>query len=624
MNRYLKSHDFPQDLRTMSYDDLELLTYEIRDFLVEEVSKTGGHLSSNLGIVELSIALHRCFNTPEDKLVWDVGHQTYVHKMLTGRLEGFDSLRQLGGMSGFPKVSESEYDIFDTGHSSTSLSLALGLASARDLSGDNYNVVSVIGDGALTGGLAFEALNNVGNSDTKMIIVLNDNGMSISPNTGGLSKHLGKLRGSRKYISMKAQIKKNISQIPVIGEEVIAGMQHLRDSIKYAVIDGVLFEALGIKYFGPVDGHDIRELCETFELAKDVKGPVLIHAITKKGKGYSKAETNPNVFHGIGPFDMETGQIRKKSSKPSYSNITGEKLIELAEQNDKIAVVSAAMLEGTGLEKFSRRFPKRSFDVGIAEGHGVTFAAGLAKAGMKPFVAIYSTFLQRAYDQIVEDICLQKLPVVLCIDRAGIVGADGETHHGIFDISYLKHIPNLTIMAPKDGMELKQMLLKASEMDTPCAIRYPRGTAPELEEDLPEINKIETGKAQRIKNGNKVDIWAAGAMVEKAVKAAEILSEHDIDTGVVNMRFLKPLDREMLESSAASSEIIVVLEDNVSSGGIGEEICSILSNKKIRTLGIGWPDRFIEHGTCDELYEKYHMDPKSIAERILKELEKQT
>ncbi|HIT99795.1 MAG TPA: 1-deoxy-D-xylulose-5-phosphate synthase [Candidatus Copromorpha excrementavium] len=618
MNKYLESHDFPDDLRKMDYDDLELLTYEIRDFLVEEVSKSGGHLSSNLGVVELSIALHRAFDTPKDKLIWDVGHQTYVHKILTGRAQRFDSLRKFGGMSGFPKMSESKFDIFDTGHSSTSLSLGLGLAVARDLSGEDYNVITVIGDGAMTGGLAFEALNNAGNIDTNMIVVLNDNGMSISPNTGGLSKYLGRLRSSRKYISMKAQIKKNVSRVPLIGEGMVAGMQHARDSIKYAVIDGVLFEELGFRYFGPVDGHDIKEMCETFELAKEAEGPVLIHVMTQKGRGYSKAENNPNVFHGIGPFDMETGQPLKKSSIPYYSGVFGNKLIQMAEQNEKIVAVSAAMFEGTGLEKFSREYPKRAFDVGIAEGHAVTFSAGLAKAGMKPFVAVYSTFLQRAYDEIMEDVCLQKLPVVFCIDRAGIVGADGETHHGIFDLSYLKHMPNLTVMAPKDGRELEAMMEFAAEAEGPCAIRYPRGEA----ENFGTDSVIEAGRAEVIREGKDTEIWAIGAMVKKALDAADILEDKGISAGVVNMRFLKPFDLSLLRGSADRFKLIFTLEDNVVSGGAGEEINNLLSDKDVKVLNIGWPDKFIEHGSCEELYEKYGMDANSIAERIAEKFER--
>lgn len=620
MNRYIAGLDLPADLKNMEYDQLELLSYEIRDFIIEHVSKTGGHLSSNLGAVELSIALHRTFDPPEDKLIWDVGHQTYVHKILTGRADRFPTMRQMGGMSGFPKSSESPYDIFDTGHSSTSISLGLGMAAARDLSGGKYQVVSIIGDGAMTGGLAFEALNNAGNMNTKLIIVLNDNGMSISHNTGGISKHLGKLRSSRKYISMKAQIKKNVSKVPWIGEGVVAGMQHARDSIKYAVIDGVLFEELGIKYFGPIDGHDIREMCEAFQMAKTAEGPVFIHVITKKGKGYSLAEERPNIFHGVGPFDMKTGEMIKKSGQLSYSEVFGNKLTEMAEKDNRIVAVSAAMMEGTGLSGFSGKFPERAFDVGIAEGHAVTFSAGLAKAGLKPFVAIYSTFLQRAYDQIMEDICLQNLPVVLCVDRAGIVGADGETHHGIFDLSYLSHMPNMTVMAPKDGSELESMMELAAGLDGPCAIRYPKGSAASIGYD----KQLEPGKACRLRKGSDLDIWAIGAMTSKALEAADILEGRGISAGVVNAAFLCPLDTDMLNDAATEVAFVATVEDNVLPGGFGEKINSILVNSNVKTVNIGWPSRFIEHGTCEELYSKYGLDSASIAERIVQEFEKKT
>lgn len=618
MNKYLAEMNLPEDIKSLDYDQLELLTYEIRDFLVEEVSATGGHLSSNLGAVELSIALHKTFNAPKDKLIWDVGHQTYVHKILTGRAGRFPTLRQLGGMSGFPKSAESPYDVFDTGHSSSSISLALGMAAARDIKGEDYNVVAVIGDGAMTGGLAFEAINNLDTLKSKLLIILNDNGMSISHNTGGMSKHLSRLRSSRKYISMKAQIKKNVSKVPIIGEGVVAGMQHARDTIKYAMLDGAIFESLGLKYFGPIDGHNIREMCETFRMARDNDGPVLVHVITKKGKGYTKAEEKPNIFHGIGPFDMDTGELKKKSESPSYSAIFGSTLSGLAKEDNRIAAVSAAMIEGTGLAEFKKEFPERTFDVGIAEGHAAAFAAGLAKAGMKPFVAIYSTFLQRAYDQIVEDICLQKLPVVLCIDRAGIVGADGETHHGIFDLSYLKHIPNMTVLAPQDGKELEAMLKWAAEYDGPCAIRYPRGAAPCLPSPAAPLSR---GKARRVREGDHVDIWALGAMVEKALEASDILKKRGIEAGVVNATFLKPLDTEMLAESAALHKLIVTAEDNVLYGGMGEAINSFLSCSTVNIMNIGWPDSFIEHGTCSQLYKKYAMDGESIAERIIKKLE---
>lgn len=620
MNKYLEKHQFPQDLKKMDFPELELLSYEIRDFLVEEVSKTGGHLASNLGAVELSIALHKVFDSPTDKLIWDVGHQTYVHKILTGRAKDFPGLRQMNGMSGFPKVKESPHDIFDTGHSSTSISLGLGMAAARDIKGENYNVVSIIGDGAMTGGIAFEALNNVGGLKSKLIVILNDNEMSISANTGGFSKYFGKLRGSNKYLSMKSKIKKNVSKVPVIGEGMIAGMKHARDSIKYAMIDGIMFEELGFKYFGPVDGHNIQELCETLEIAKDYHKPVFIHVITKKGKGYSKAEERPDKFHGIGAFDMDTGEPVKKSDKPSYSKIMGNKLTEMASRNDKIIAVSAAMVDGTGLDGFEKTYPDRIFDVGIAEGHAVTFAAGLAKAGLKPYVAVYSTFLQRAYDQIVEDVCLQNLPVVFCIDRAGIVGADGETHHGIFDISYLRHIPNLTIMAPKDGAELEAMLEYSATLGGPCVIRYPRGTA----HDIGKPTKIQSGKAHQIKRGQDIEIWAVGTMSDIAVKTAELLKTDGISASVINTGFIKPLDTDKLHKSSEKFPLLVTIEDNVIAGGIGELIKDTVADSNVKVINIGWPDSFIEHGTSEQLYAKYGMDPASIAERIKRELERQT
>lgn len=618
MNKYLMKHRFPDDLKKMDNDELELLSYEIRDFLVEEVSKTGGHLASNLGAVELSIALHKVFDSPKDKLIWDVGHQTYVHKILTGRADKFPGLRQLNGLSGFPKSKESPHDIFDTGHSSTSISLGLGMAAARDVKGEDYNVISIIGDGAMTGGVAFEALNNVASLNSKMIVILNDNEMSISKNTGGFSKYLGRLRGSDKYLSMKSQIKKNVSKVPVIGEGMITGLKNARKSIKYAMIDGIIFEELGFKYFGPVDGHDINELCETLELAKEYKKPVFIHVITKKGKGYSKSEERPDIFHGIGPFDMDTGIPIKTSDKPSYSKVFGNKLTKMADEDDRIVAISAAMIDGTGLDSFKEKHPDKIFDVGIAEGHAVTFAAGLAKAGLKPYFAVYSTFLQRAYDEIIEDVCLQNLPVVFCIDRAGIVGADGETHHGIFDLSYLRHIPNMTIMAPKDGAELEAMLEFSKTIDGPCAIRYPRGSAA----DIGKPNKITLGKSHQLKRGTDVEIWSVGTMADKVIKAADILKAKGISASIINTEFIKPLDTDRLKKSAEKYPLIVTVEDNVVSGGIGEGIKDIVSLKDVKVINIGWPDDFIEHGTSDELYAKHGMDPRSIAERIIKELER--
>ncbi|MBR0457546.1 MAG: 1-deoxy-D-xylulose-5-phosphate synthase [Firmicutes bacterium] len=612
MSKFLTEHNFPDDLRNMDYDQLELLSYELRDFLLESVSKTGGHLASNLGIVELTIALHRCFDTPKDKIIWDVGHQSYIHKILTGRMDAFDTLRKYGGISGFPKACESEYDVFDTGHSSTSISLGLGLAAARDLNGEDYKVVSVIGDGAMTGGLAFEALNNAGSMQTNLIVVLNDNGMSISKNIGGLSGSLGRITSTDKYLHMKTKVKKGISKVPVIGESMVSGIHHAKENIKYAVIDGILFEELGFKYIGPVDGHDIKELCETLESAKSLKGPVLVHAVTCKGKGYSHAEKRPHKYHGIGAFDLDTGAAISKSSGKSYSAVFGDKLTEMAAEDDRIIGITAAMTEGVGLEGFLKKYPERFFDVGIAEAHGVTFAAGLAKAGRRPYVAVYSSFLQRAYDQMLEDVCLQNLPVTFCIDRAGAVGADGETHHGLFDIAYLRSMPNMTVFAPKDGPELEAMLELSLKIDGPCAIRYPRGTAADLHTACADT----PGKAVRMKEGNDVDLWSVGNMTEHALAAAEILQAEGIHAGVVNMASIKPLDVDMLQASASTVPLIVTIEDGIVSGGIGEAIKACISQQNNKVINLGWPDQFIEHGTQIELYEKYGLDARSIAETV--------
>lgn len=596
----------------MDYDQLELLSYELRDFLVESVSKTGGHLASNLGIVELTIALHRCFDTPKDKIIWDVGHQSYVHKILTGRMEDFGSLRKYGGISGFPKTCESEYDVFDTGHSSTSISLGLGLAAARDLKGEDYKVVSVIGDGAMTGGLAYEALNNAGSMNTNILVVLNDNGMSISRNIGGLSGSLGRITSTDKYTHMKTKVKKGLSKVPVVGESVISGLHNAKEDIKYAVIDGILFEELGFKYIGPVDGHDIKELCSTLERAGKLSGPVLVHAVTQKGRGYSKAEKRPNVYHGIGAFDIDTGKPRKRSGGPSYSAVFGGKLTEMADRDERICAISAAMTDGVGLEGFCKSYPKRFFDVGIAEGHSVTFSAGLAKAGMRPYVAVYSSFLQRAYDQILEDVCLQNLPVTFCIDRAGVVGADGETHHGLFDLIYLRSMPNMTVFAPKDGPELEAMLERSLQIDGPCAIRYPRGVAIDLGLD----NAADTGKAFRLRDGGDADIWAVGSMVKTALDAANCLAPEGIRAGVVNVSCVNPLDEALLKEAAGAAPLIVTAEDGIVTGGVGEAIKAMTADSGAKVLNLGWPDRFIEHGTQEELYRKYGLDADSIADVI--------
>lgn len=613
MIKDLKSYNFPDDLKDMTLDELELLTYKIREFLIDSVSKTGGHVASNLGIVELTIALHKAFDSPKDKIIWDVGHQSYVHKVLTGRADQFDSLRQMNGMSGFPKAKESEHDVFDTGHSSTSISAAAGYAAARDIRGEDYNVVAVIGDGSMTGGMAFEAMNNIGSANTHLIVVLNDNGMSISKNIGGLSQHLTRLRTSEEYQRTKKNIKDRIKHIPKVGVELSSSIGKAKDKIKYALISGgVIFEELGFTYIGPIDGHNIKETLDALELAKHAEGPVLIHAITKKGKGYLTAEKHPNKFHGIGPFNPETGQVLAKSSV-SYSKVFGDTLYKMAETDKSLTAICAAMSEATGLGPFSEAYPKRFFDVGIAEAHAVTFAAGLAKGGMKPYVAIYSSFLQRAYDQMIEDVCLQNLPVVFGIDRAGIVGADGETHHGLFDIAYLSTMPNMKILTPKDGNQLAAMIRYSKDTEGPLAIRYPRGgcsfdTEYEMEYD---------GKSIRLAEGKDLDIWAVGHMTDTALRVREMLIAKNIYAGVVDVTCCKPIDLSVLHEDINT---IYTIEDGYIKGGFGQNLSGLLHDKDIITLG--WPDKFIEHGTCEQLYKKYGLDAESISERISEDFER--
>lgn len=617
MKKTILDYQFPEDLKTMSERDLELLTYEIRDFLIEKVSKNGGHLASNLGVVELTIALHRVFDSPKDKMVWDVGHQSYVHKILTGRAACFDGLRCLNGISGFPKREESVHDMFDTGHSSNSISAAMGYAAARDLDGDDYNVIAVIGDGALTGGMAYEALNNAGSSQSKMIVILNDNEMSIGKNIGGISQHLSKLRASQAYLDFKKQLKRTLKGIPGVGEGLYSGFEHIRDSVKYAIVPGAIFEQLGFKYYGPVDGHNIHELMEVLSFAKMLEGPVLIHAITKKGKGYRNAENNPGKFHGIGAFDPTTGNVLAESQNLSYSLIFGNKLVQLAGDNPKIIAVSAAMIDATGLGKFALKYPDRIFDAGIAEAHAVTFGAGLAASGYRPVIAIYSTFLQRAYDQILIDVCMQNLPVIFAIDRAGNVGADGETHHGVFDISYLSHMPNMTVLAPKDGKELADMLEYALTLDGPCAIRYPKGESVDCRDEI--SNPVLDGTAERLRNGGDVEIFAVGKMVSVGIEACKKLRSRGIEAGLTNVRFVKPFDKAAVLSAADRTKKLVTLEDNVLEGGYGSMINGLLAEEgklDVTVLNIGWPDKFIEQGSTAELFEKYRLDPESIAERV--------
>lgn len=611
MSNHIKDYKLPEDIKSMDENSLELLSTGIRAFLIDTISKTGGHLASNLGVVEISVGLHKIFDFPKDKLIWDVGHQSYIHKILTGRADQFSTLRQNDGMSGFPKRSESEYDVYDTGHSSTSISAAMGLAVARDLKKSDEEVIAVIGDGAMTGGPSFEALNNLGSLGSKVIIVLNDNGMSISEINGGLSEHLSKLRTSSEYQNTKNNIKKAINKIPDLGKPLSKGIAGLKRAVKYAIFSGgVIFEELGITYLGPFDGNNMSDVLRGLNQAKNASGPVLVHFITKKGKGYKQAEQNPDKFHGIGAFDKETGVTLSKS-QTSYSEIFGKKMFELAEKNDKLVALTAAMCTATGLDQMRDRFPKRVFDVGIAEAHACIFAAGLALGGMHPVVAIYSSFLQRAYDEIIEDVCLQKLPVTFAIDRAGIVGADGETHHGIFDLSYLLPLPNMTVLAPCDAHQLEDMLEYATSKDAPFAIRYPRGSADmtrHIEDSFELKNNV-------ISEGKDVNIIAVGTMLNKAIKASEILKEQGIDAKVCSASVLKPFDDSIINSS---DKLIVTLEDNLIRGGFGEYIAANYTNM---VVNLGWPDKFIEHGDCEYLYKKYGLDAESIAERIRQELE---
>lgn len=611
MSNHIKDYKLPDDIKSMDENSLELLSTGIRAFLIDTISKTGGHLASNLGVVEISVGLHKIFDFPKDKLIWDVGHQSYIHKILTGRADQFSTLRQNDGMSGFPKRSESEYDVYDTGHSSTSISAAMGLAVARDLNKSDEEVIAVIGDGAMTGGPSFEALNNLGSLGSKVIIVLNDNGMSISEINGGLSEHLSKLRTSSEYQNTKNNIKKAINKIPDLGKPLSKGIAGLKRAVKYAIFSGgVIFEELGITYLGPFDGNNMSDVLRGLNQAKNAPGPVLVHFITKKGKGYKQAEQNPDKFHGIGAFDKETGASLSQS-KTSYSEIFGNKMFELAEKNDKLVALTAAMCTATGLDQMRNRFPKRVFDVGIAEAHACIFAAGLALGGMHPVVAIYSSFLQRAYDEIIEDVCLQKLPVTFAIDRAGIVGADGETHHGIFDLSYLLPLPNMTVLAPCDAHQLEDMLEYATSKDAPFAIRYPRGSA-----DMTRHIEVSFElKNNVISEGKDVNIIAVGTMLNKAIKASEILKEQGIDAKVCSASVLKPFDDSIINSS---DKLIVTLEDNLIRGGFGEYIAANYTNM---VVNLGWPDKFIEHGDCEYLYKKYGLDAESIAERIRQELE---
>ena len=595
----LEKINSPEDVKKLKIEEKKQLAQEIREYIIKTVSENGGHLASNLGVVELTLALHSVFNTPKDKIVWDVGHQSYTHKIITGRREQFKTLRQKDGLAGFPKTSESEYDSFNTGHSSTSISAALGMARARDLKGENNQVIAVIGDGALTGGMALEALNDAGFSKTHMTVILNDNEMSISKNIGGLNMFLSKLRTKKLYTKSNVSGKKVISKIPIIGKSIVRIVQKIKRSIKQLIIPKMFFEDIGFTYLGPVDGHDIEQLENIMRLSKQVTGPVLIHVLTKKGKGYKIAEENPDKFHATAPFDIETGKT-KKEKKEDYSKIFGEKLISLAKKDERIVAITASMKDGTGLTKFAKEYPKRFFDIGIAEQHALTMAAGMAKEGMIPFVPIYSSFYQRAYDQVIHDIAMQNLPVIMCVDRAGVIGADGETHQGTLDMAFFRLVPNLTIMAPKDFKELEDMMEFAVQLNKPVVIRYPRGGQDE-EIEFESHPKIELGKSEILKEGKDISIIAIGKRVADAMKMAEIYKKEDgIEAEVINARFLKPLDVETIKKSIEKTKNVITIEDGTKINGLGTAIEELIVENNLQNIKFekqAWPDEFLKQGT---------------------------
>lgn len=625
MNQILDSIENPERLRQLSVSELEKLALELRTFIIGTVAKTGGHLAPSLGTVELTIALHTVFHCPEDKLIWDVGHQAYTHKILTGRRKRFYTLRQKGGITGFPKRAESVYDAFGVGHSSTSISAALGMAVARDLDGSRRNIVAIIGDGALTGGEAFEALNHAGDLGKNLIVILNDNEMSIDKNVGAMSEYLSRMRLAPQYTRAKKDIEGLLRRIPGIGDTVMKTAGYIKDGVRSVIVPGGLFEEMGFNYIGPIDGHNITLLLEVLQRAKRLTGPILIHVLTKKGKGYLPAELEPDKFHGVGKFDVATGKTTtKKDAPPSYTSVFSRALIDLAQTNTAITAITAAMPAGTGLKEFGRVYPQRFFDVGIAEQHAVTLAAGMAAAGKKPVVVLYSTFAQRAYDQMLHDVCLQNLPVVLCLDRAGLVGEDGPTHHGVFDYSYLRHIPNLTIMAPKNENELRQMLGMAVDFDGPIVLRYPRGSGLGVE-IIPEFQDVPVGKAEVLSKGGKVAFFAVGTMVSVASGAAECLAQDGIAATVINARFIKPLDKAILRELAETMDIIVTMEENVLAGGFGSAVLEFLNDaglRKPKVLRIGLPDAFIEQGTKAELLELCGLTVDAVLEKVKKFMNK--
>ncbi|MDE7321160.1 MAG: 1-deoxy-D-xylulose-5-phosphate synthase [Lachnospiraceae bacterium] len=612
----LETIEKENDIKNVAPENLNLLAEEIREFLIRKISVTGGHLGSNLGAVELTMALHLSLNLPQDKIVWDVGHQSYTHKLLTGRKSGFESLRKYGGMSGFPKRKESECDCFDTGHSSTSISAGLGLVKARDLRNEDHTIISVIGDGSLTGGMAYEALNNAARIKKNFIIVLNDNNMSISENVGGMSKYLNNIRTADKYLDMKEGIYNSLMESR-LGEPIVSSIRRAKSSVKQLVIPGMFFEDMGITYLGPVDGHNINAMLKVFREAKRCKSAVLVHVLTQKGKGFAPAEKHPARFHGAEPFDIETGLPLTPKTKSSYTDVFSTVMCKLGDRREDIVAITAAMPDGTGLKRFRNMYPERFFDVGIAEEHAVTFAAGLAAGGMRPVVAIYSSFLQRAYDQILHDVCIQNLPVVFAIDRAGLVGSDGETHQGIFDLSYLSSIPNMHIMAPKNKWELSDMLKFAVVFEGPIALRYPRG---EAYDGLREYrDPVRFGKAEWICHEKDIALVAVGSMIKTALTVREELIGKGFACSIVNARFVKPVDTEMLDKAVQDHRLIVTMEENVASGGFGEKVRDYLdkNSSNVRLLTISIPDEYVEHGNVEILRQEVGIDAKTITDRIL-------
>lgn len=621
----LESINKVNDIKNIPSGDYYQLAKEIRSFLIKNISETGGHLGSNLGCVELTMALHLALDLERDKIVFDVGHQSYTHKILTGRKEQFKTLRKYGGMSGFPKIHEDSADIFGTGHSSTSISAALGLAAARDICGTNETVVAVIGDGALSGGMAYEALNNMAHMNKNFIVILNDNKMSISAPVGGMSKYLSHMRLGQPYNELKSSVEKALLSIPKIGEGVAKTVKRSKDTIKQLLVPGMLFEEMGITYAGPIDGHDIKLLIQTITDAKLLDGPILIHVKTQKGRGYKYAEHYPEKFHGVDPFDIKTGKPLFPKTKATYTDIFAKALVDLGKEKQEIVAVTAAMPVGTGLDKFMKEFPKRCFDVGIAEAHAVTFAAGLAAGGLKPVVAVYSSFMQRAYDQILHDVCIQNLPVVFALDRSGLVGADGETHQGVFDISFLSNIPNMTIIAPKNGYELKDMLKYAISFNGPIAIKYPRGTA---FAGLKEYRQpIEQGKSEPIYEVDQGDVCllAVGSMMQEGYKVYESLSKMGFRVSLINIRFIKPMDIELIKRMAKAHKLLVTLEENMEQGGYGQMVGAYLKKQKLNAglLTVAIPDRFVCHGSVEQLRELLRMDAASIVQRIASQLKKE-